>query len=580
MEKTNILVVEDEAIVAAEIANTLKNMGYNVSGICSSGNETLKLLSKRKTDVILMDIQIKGTIDGIELASQIRRTLGIPVIFLTAFSDDSTLERAKIAEPFGYLSKSFYYKDIKTTIETAIYRNKMKLLVQEKEELLSLTLKNIDEAVITSEQDGRILFYNRRAEELFSFPDPSSPDAESPVVLKGVEFYLSTGEKVRNIFALPQLPEKLTLYKTEEAVFIPMECSVSKNLKTEKGGMQKVFVFRDLTSKQKIQEMEVLLSAIVENSEDVIAAVSLDGYVKSWNRGAERILGIPGEKAVGFNIGELLSQASLLEFSTLKEELQVFEFFFHTSSDDSKFISAHLSPLWNHEGVITGYSFIGRDLTARTNLERRIIEAEEKVRIRIGQDLHDSLGQQLTGVSLKIKALQNGIERGNYTQVTRISNELGELIKDAIKETRELSRGLIPAILTNEGLPQALQNLAEYSERVYGINTECNLEEMSLGEGVESQLYHIAQESINNAVKHGLARNIQINLSSIQAYYLLEIIDDGKGFIRGKCKKGLGLDNMRYRADIIKGSLNVESIPEEGTTVSCRVILQESKGGS
>ncbi|MBI9102783.1 MAG: response regulator [Spirochaetales bacterium] len=579
MDTTNILIVEDEAIVAADISLTLKKMGYKIPGICSSGREALVLLSTIKVDIILMDIHIKGDIDGIELATKIHHDMRIPVIFLTAYSDDETLERAKMAQPFGYLSKSFYYKDIKTTIETALYRFKMKLQVEEKEELLSLTLKSIDEAVITVEESGVLLFYNRRAEEIFSLPKFDSDRKISSLLPDYLEFYSDSGEPLEDILILPELPQRITLVKPLEKLIIPLECSVSKNLRTERGFNQNVYVFRDISNVQKIREMESLLSAVVESSEDVIAALSLHGIVKSWNNGAEKIFRIKAEDAIGEKIYDLLPQVLFPDFIKSKNELKTMEFFHHADPEDSKFISVHLTPFLDVNNVVGGYSLIGRDLTSRTNLERKITQAEESIRTRIGRDLHDNLGQQLTGISLKLQALRNGISRENYESVEKISIELADLIKEAIRETRELSRGLIPAILRNEGLPHALKNLSRYLERVYGVTTECNLDNtLVLDESVASQLFHIAQESVNNAVKHGMAENIILNLRREPEGAIMEIIDNGSGFSEKLIKRGLGLDNMRYRADIIRGNLDIISILEKGTTVSCRIMMQSEKG--
>ena len=583
MNQTAILIVEDEAVVAADISGTLRKMGYHVAGICNSGEETLKVISGKQVDLILMDIHIMGDMDGIELATMIRREKRIPVIFLTAYSDDNTLSRAKTAEPFGYLSKSFYYRDIKTTIETALYRNKMKLQVEEKEELLSLTLKSIEEAVITTEDDGKIIFYNRRAEELFSLPPGDEKFETAPVIPDFLEFYSDTGSTVDNILGCSDFQELITLVNPLEKKIVPLECSVSKNLRTEKGDIQNVHVFRDISNNLKMREMESLLSAVVESSEDLIAAVSVAGKVKSWNKGAEKILGIPAESAVGKQLQELIPQAALPPFNKFIENLQALEFVVHgektgdgqEQQEDSRFIFAHLTPLRDDRGVLSGYSFVGRDFTARTALEKKITEAEDNVRARIGRDLHDNLGQQLTGISLKLQALRNGLSRENYEAAGSLSDELQELIKGAIKETRELSRSLVPAILKDEGLPQALKGLAGYLERVYGITAVCGLdEEIVLNDSIGSQLYHIAQESVNNAVRHGKAEKIELLLTRRDGEILMSVQDNGSGFKEKEINRGLGLDNMRYRADIIRGKLEIESSPETGTKVSCRIIAQ------
>lgn len=119
-----ILVVEDEAIVAKDIARSLERLGYSISGTVSSGEETLQISTNEKPDLVLMDIHLEGKMDGIQTAEIVRRRLHIPVIYLTAFTDKATLERAKLSEPFGYIVKPFADKDLHVAVEMALYKHK------------------------------------------------------------------------------------------------------------------------------------------------------------------------------------------------------------------------------------------------------------------------------------------------------------------------------------------------------------------------------------------------------------------------------------------------------------------------
>ncbi len=120
-----ILVTEDEGIVAADIEDRLRSLGYQVTATCSSGAEALQRIEETRPDLVLMDIMIQGDMDGIETARHVREDFGIPVIFLTAYSDDATFERAKITEPFGYLLKPFEERELRTNIEMALYKHAM-----------------------------------------------------------------------------------------------------------------------------------------------------------------------------------------------------------------------------------------------------------------------------------------------------------------------------------------------------------------------------------------------------------------------------------------------------------------------
>ena len=161
MAKTQILVVEDETVVAMDMESILENSGYTVAAVVPSGEEALQKAEELCPDLVLMDIVLEGEMDGIEAAEQIRERFNIPVVFLTAHSDDKTLERAKKTGPFGYILKPF--GEIRTTIEIALYKHEMEKKLKR---WVVTTLRSISDAVITTSKYGRITFINPVAEKL------------------------------------------------------------------------------------------------------------------------------------------------------------------------------------------------------------------------------------------------------------------------------------------------------------------------------------------------------------------------------------------------------------------------------
>jgi two-component system response regulator LytT len=158
MSKTNILVVEDESIVAKDIQNSLKKLGYSVMGTTGSGEEALKIIEESQPDIVLMDIMLKGSISGIEAASQIKEKYDIPVIYLTAYADENTLNKAKITEPHGYIIKPFKEVDLHTAIEMAIYKHgKEKEIKKERDMLYSLVENKDGKNVVFVKSNSRMV---------------------------------------------------------------------------------------------------------------------------------------------------------------------------------------------------------------------------------------------------------------------------------------------------------------------------------------------------------------------------------------------------------------------------------------
>ena len=161
-----ILVVEDDRIIAESIRSTLESLGYGVPAIVSSGEEAVAQAEKYLPDLVLMDIMLEGEMDGVEASSQIHSRFDIPVIFLTAYSDKKLLDRAKLTTPFGYIIKPFEDRELHSLIEIALYKHEIEKKLKESEKWLSTTLASIGDAVIATDIKGNVTFLNPVAEEL------------------------------------------------------------------------------------------------------------------------------------------------------------------------------------------------------------------------------------------------------------------------------------------------------------------------------------------------------------------------------------------------------------------------------
>jgi PAS domain S-box-containing protein len=159
-------VVEDENIVATNLRMELTNLGYDVPAIASSGEEAVRLAGEVQPDLVLMDIVLKGSMDGVEASEEIRDRFDIPVVFLTAYADDPTLRRAKITEPFGYLLKPYEERELRTTIETALFKHQAQRLSEAMRRWLSAVFRSMGDGLIVTNANGRVALMNRAAETL------------------------------------------------------------------------------------------------------------------------------------------------------------------------------------------------------------------------------------------------------------------------------------------------------------------------------------------------------------------------------------------------------------------------------
>lgn len=173
-QKLRVIIVEDEGLIARDMASMLDQLGYEVAGMAATGAEALRLACSVPADLVLMDIKIRGTKDGIETALEIRDQVGLPVVFLTSHADSDTIRRAKQTEPFGYIVKPFNETDLKVALEIGFNRHTLQQQAEDRQLWLDTALSSISGAVIAVDGDGRIQFFNTGAESLTGWTSRSA----------------------------------------------------------------------------------------------------------------------------------------------------------------------------------------------------------------------------------------------------------------------------------------------------------------------------------------------------------------------------------------------------------------------
>lgn len=216
------------------------------------------------------------------------------------------------------------------------------------------------------------------------------------------------------------------------------------------------------------------------------------------------------------------------------------------------------------------------DLQRMSELERELVVASEREQQRIGADLHDGLCQYLAGIACMTGSLRDDLAERFQPEAETVA-EIQELLKCAIVQARSIARGLAPVHMDEAGLASGLEELAGSTEHLHGIQCafEASGDAMVSDRDTAIHLYRIAQEAVSNAVRHGHADCVEIQLSVGSDLVELAITDDGSGFPEGiEGSQGMGLRSMRYRAGALGGILEIEALPGGGTCVCCRVPTQ------
>lgn len=234
-------------------------------------------------------------------------------------------------------------------------------------------------------------------------------------------------------------------------------------------------------------------------------------------------------------------------------------------------VETTIVPFLGDSGKPVQYVSIRTDVSWRKQLEQEILEASERERRRIGRDLHDGLGQRLTALELCAQGLVETVS-GLSAPAGQSLRFLAQHLREAVAQTRQLSHGLSPVSLEAGGLMHALLELAESTLALTRV--ECQFVSSGVGSlpapPTASHLYRIAQEAVANALKHGHPRRIVIALNQKRGRLVLEVSDDGCGFVQNAdATPGLGLRVMRYRAGMFGGELQVKSLPGKGTRITC-----------
>jgi PAS domain S-box-containing protein len=243
---------------------------------------------------------------------------------------------------------------------------------------------------------------------------------------------------------------------------------------------------------------------------------------------------------------------------------------------DGRCFERYSSPIIDASDTSYGRVWFFRDITERKRLEREILEAGEKERQHIGQDLHDDLCQQLAGIACISRLLQQNLQQNADRANAKLAHDIVTMVQQANERARDLARGLQPVKLVAQGFSTALAELCATVSASFRVRCEFHAQDapVTLDEGIGIQLYRIAQEAISNAVRHGKARRVDVSAMVAGDRLILTVEDDGCGIPDPLPQGGMGLSTMDYRARLLGGTFLVERGDKKGTVVTCSVPIQ------
>ncbi len=317
-----------------------------------------------------------------------------------------------------------------------------------------------------------------------------------------------------------------------------------------------------------------LFALLIKNSRDLVSIVTMQGEFVFLNDAGHRLLGMdcsPGRRC----FFELLPNTENSELhgnilSVLQKNGEwEGEVDLSCGNDTTRTLCGRIWLVLSRNGE-TMIAVVLRDVTESRQLQREVLDASTREQRRLGRDLHDGLGQTLTGLLFKSKMLRQVITV-DHASVTAL-DEFTELTSHAIQQCRALSHGLCPEDLHGPGFAAALEQLAFNVQKLFCLNCRWEVDdEIAFDNDHDAaQLYYVAREAVNNALKHANAESIEIILKRRGGRILLQITDDGNGFDAGTAsRKGIGLRLMEYRARLLGGHLSILPAPQRGTRVLC-----------
>lgn len=441
-----ILIVEDDSDVVGYIEHLLKSLGYGVCAVVSSGEAAMQKAAEAPPDLALVDMMLAGDMDGIAVADQMRTRFNIPVVYLTAYVDQRLLQRAKIAEPFGYVLKPFAERRLHLNIEIALYRHEMERKFKESEQWLSTILRSIGEGVIATDENGRVQFINAVAEDLTGWQQEAAFGKDLEEVFNVISEGTETPIKTHIMEALQGgiivgLTEP-NLLAARDGKETPIDYSAAPIRNDQESTTGVVLVFRDITRRKEaeealrltadaLQSQTRILQSILDSMGDGVIVADETGRILFFNPEAEGLIDIAmntplddspetyglflPDTITPFPSADLpLTRAIHGEFSDNVEM-----FIRNEKVPQGVYIEVAGSPLQDESGKRRGGVIVFRDVTERRRTDEALARAYTQGRLEIVDTLLHNIGNAINSVTIGIGTVYENLVKNRLTSRLR-----------------------------------------------------------------------------------------------------------------------------------------------------------------
>jgi len=476
----SILLVEDELIVAMDIQKILQDKGYLVPHIATNGEEAISRVEELSPSIILMDIFLDGDIDGIETAERINSKYNIPIIFLTAHSDKVSIDRAKTAEPYGYILKPINVSELFTTIEISLYRHKMEMKLFESEERFSRLFEQAPIPMSIYDNEGDLQQVNESWLKLWNI-DKIDDLAYNNIFKNPIYKTLGLEEEVMRAFK----GEDVFLREVEYPVNYSNINGDSRYvntkiypLKDDKGQVKNVvFNHEDMTETIKVEQQLRRLATAIENASEDVIITNISGTIEYVNPAFEVITGYTKEEVIGKKPGILQSGLHDNDFYRSMWDTinggNVWKGRIMNRHKNGSILTedSHISPIRDMNKNIIGFVAIKRDISDQVEMEKQLVQAQKMEAIGnlaggLAHDFNNILGGVMGSLSLmelqfSKKSLEKDSKEYKYLKTAQDSTRrAAELIKHLLSLSRKKELKLQKLLLNTslKGLHEICKN--------------------------------------------------------------------------------------------------------------------------